>query len=379
VTGRFLKIKDLAAVGSGNVISKVIAGVFWIYIASLVGAVGYGNLSYFVAIAEIGMGIALLGVANTNVVFTSKEGKTQSPLYPIALIAGIIAAISTFLIFENVGVSVIIFGNILFSLVVSGSLGLKQYKKWAICFILQKILMVILAISLYYVLDIDGILLGIGLSFLPFGIFLLRNVKKPVFNFKIVKSRFNFMMHSYGTALTKTLSQSLDKLIIAPIFGFELLGNYYLGFQVITLMSMLPASVAQYTLPQDASGIHHKKLKIITVFVSIVFAIVGVFIGPKVLPFFFPQFAEVGQIIQIMSIAIVPITINLLYNSKLFGLEESKFVLIGSIIFVMAQIVLILTLGQIYGIYGVTWAFVIANWIQSIYLFIIDRFKLQTL
>ncbi len=376
MTGRFLKIKDLAAVGSGNVISKVIAGVFWIYIASLVGVVGYGNLSYFVAIAEIGMGVALLGVANTNVIFTSKEGKTQSYLYPIALIAGMVATISTFLIFENVGVSVIVFGNILFSLVVSGLLGLKQYKKWALFFVSQKILMVILAISLYYVLEIDGILLGIGLSFLPFGVLLFSSVKKPIFNFKIIKSKFNFMMHSYGSALTKTLSQSLDKLIIAPIFGFELLGNYYLGFQVITLMSMLPASVAQYTLPQDASGIHHKKLKIITVSISIVFATVGVFIGPKVLPFFFPQFADAAEIIQIMSIAIVPLTINLLYNSKLFGLEKSKFVLIGSIIFVTAQIVLILTLGQIYKIFGIALAFVIANWIQSIYLFIIDRFKI---
>ena len=71
----------------------------------------------------------------------------------------------------------------------------------------------------------------------------------------------HFIIPQYFQTLSGSLSGSLDKLIIAPLFGFTLLGNYSLGLQVYALLTLLPAVVVKYIIPQDSSGIENKKLK----------------------------------------------------------------------------------------------------------------------
>ena len=67
-------------------------------------------------------------------------------------------------------------------------------------------------------------------------------------------------MNSYGVDITKSLGGNIDKLIIAPLLGFALLGNYHLGIQFLMLLSILPSIVLQYTLPHDATGNTNPKL-----------------------------------------------------------------------------------------------------------------------
>ena len=48
-------------------------------------------------------------------------------------------------------------------------------------------------------------------------------------NFEILKTKFSFVTSNYLYDLSSAANHQIDKLIIAPIFGFALLGNYYLG------------------------------------------------------------------------------------------------------------------------------------------------------
>jgi len=53
ITGVFGNFRDLSSIGIGNVVSSVIGGVFWLFLAGLIGADSYGQVSYIIAIAGI--------------------------------------------------------------------------------------------------------------------------------------------------------------------------------------------------------------------------------------------------------------------------------------------------------------------------------------
>ena len=74
-----------------------------------------------------------------------------------------------------------------------------------------------------------------------------------------------------------------------------------------------------------------------------------------------------------MSIALIPSTLNLLYVSKFLGKEKTKPVMIGSLIFLIVQVSGIVLLEGNYGIFGAGIALVIANCVQTIYFFIMNR------
>ena len=70
----------------------------------------------------------------------------------------------------------------------------------------------------------------------------------------MLKPRFGFIINNYALVIEKVLSGQVDKLIIAPLFGFAILGNYALSMQILSIATILPSIVFQYTLSQDASG-----------------------------------------------------------------------------------------------------------------------------
>ena len=126
-----MKLKGLAVLGSANVIVTIISGIFWFYVAALIGVENYGQISYFISIAAIASVIASLGMSNTLIVFTAKDLKIQSTSYFIALISGLVTSITVFFIFYNFSVSVYILGYVIFTLASSELLGRKLYKKYS--------------------------------------------------------------------------------------------------------------------------------------------------------------------------------------------------------------------------------------------------------
>ena len=181
------------------------------------------------------------------------------------------------------------------------------------------------------------------------------------------------MINSYGLDISEALSRHIDKLVVFPLYGFALLGNYQLGIQLLMVMTILPTTVYEYVLPQNASGKSHTKLKIFTVGIAVIMALLGMILSPMILPILFPNFEESTEIIQIMSIAIIPIAISLMYKSKFLGAEKTKIVLIGATIFIAVQILSIFAFGEEYGIKGVAGAFVIASISRAVFLVLMNK------
>ncbi len=114
-------------------------------------------------------------------------------------------------------------------------------------------------------------------------------------------------------------------------------------------------------------------MKKITLIISVILALLGIFIAPLILPQIFPQFSESIEIVKIMSITVIPMTINYIYQSKFLGNNQSKIILYASILYITVQISLIFYLGQIFGIIGAAMSLVIATSIQSLFFVIMDK------
>ena len=377
IIGLFVRFKDLAAIGVSQLIASAIGGVFWIVLATLMDAEAYGEIGYYLSIASL-VGVAAgLGLFNTITVYTAKGEKLQKSFLYLVGTSGIISSIIIFLLLQNLGVSIFVLGYIIFNLIISETLGKKLYIKYSKIIITQRVLMVGLSIALFFGMGVDGVIIGIGLSFLPFLFIIYKNFNESKFSWLQLKEKRNFIANNYALDISRVLSGQVDKLIIAPIFGFAILGNYYLGMQIFNLLALLPAAVFYYTLPQDASGKSNPKLKKAVYAGSGILTLLGIFLAPVLIPYLFPKFLDAIIVIQILSIAIVPKTVTFMYTSEFMGNEKVRTVVLGSLIFIAVQIPLIFILGDLYGILGIATSLLLANVAEAGYLVGIKRIRLR--
>ena len=367
------KIKDLTHVGIANVVGTGILSIFWMFLASVLEPDGYGKVSYLLAIANIASVAAFLGAGQTIIVYIAKGLKLHHTIYILSLITGVISATLVFLVQASIEVSIYVIGYIIFNLVIHEVLGAKLYTKYSKFVISQRIMLVILATIFYFSFGINGIILGYGISFLPYSIFLYRGFKGAKIDFSQIKPKVGFMMNNYGRDLSKILSRSLDKLIILPLLSATILGNYQLAFQVLIVLTIIPTIVYQYVLPRQASGLQNKKIKGLAVVASIVISFIVLFAAPIIIPTIFPKYENVLDIIQIMSFAVIPMSITLMYTSKFLALEKSRHVIISAAIFLLVQIFGIIILGDKYGAVGLGVATLLAAISEASYLSIINR------
>ena len=354
-------LRNVATIGSSNIIGTAITSVFWISIAGLLGTESYGELSYFLAIIGISSIIAMVGGGYTMQVYAAKGVKIESSLYFLGIIASTVAAIILFLMFENFGVSICIIGIVAFNLILFEILGKKLYKKYFKIFVGQKILFVLIAFAFYFVFGtVEGILIGYGVSLLLFSQIIYKSFKNNKVNFSLIRERIKFLSHNYIAELSGTARNHVDKLIIAPLLGFSFLGNYFLGLQVLAIMLIIPGIVFKYTLPEDSTGKSTGKIKILTIIVSFFIMLLGIFVAPLVIPIVLPEYAATIDLIPILSLVIIPRTISVMLTSSFLGKENSKYVVIGNIITFGVLVVSLFPLAELFEITGVAIAYVIA-------------------
>ena len=369
-----LGIKNISIIGVGSILATIISGVFWLFLARIMGEENYGELGFLIGVGSISTAIAVWGSDKALTVFTAKNINIQPPIYLISFITTGLTAIILYFLLDSIGLSVFVIGAVIFNLTIAEVLGRKQYKKYTKIILTQKILFVTLGILLYYIIGHHGILVGFGLSGLPFIYKIIQTLRENKINFKILKEKKEFITNNYITDLIYQFRGQIDKILIGPIFGFALLGNYYFGIQILNLLSMIPEIVVKYTLPEDSSGSSTNMIKILTVLVSVFLALVGIFIIPILIKEFFVEFKDSLEFIPIISLAIIPTTITSMYVSKFLGNEKSRIVMIGEAIGIVIFVPGLIILGELIGIKGLAIIFVIAEIIKTCYFLITDTY-----
>ena len=364
-------LRSISQIGAATAGGNAIAAFFWIYMADLMGQEDYGELGYLLSIAAIASTISIVGGQWTMSVYTAKGVRIESSLYFISIITSTITAIVLYFLFENVGIGVYVIGVVIFNLFVAEILGKKRYKTYSKIFFLQKIILVILAILLYYILGAEGVLLAYGISFLVFTSRIISTLRNHEFNFGLLRQRFKFWMFNYIIQLSNSARAQIDILLIGPLFGFTLVGNYFLGLQVVGLFLILPLIIFKYTLPQDSSGSSTKQIKIIAIVASIGFALLGIFVAPEVILFALPEYADTVELIPLLSLAIIPRTVTTMLMSGFLGKENNMHLLVGNLIAFSIVVLGILYLPEYFDIVGLAIAYLLSVTIQTIYLLII--------
>ena len=368
-------LKNIGIIGIGNLVGSAISALFWIYLAALLGAENYGELGYYISIAGLATSISFIGGPMAITVLTAKKVKIESTIYLFSITASIVSSVVLYLAFTNIGLSVYVLGAVIYNLAVAELLGRKFYKKYSIYFISQKILFVVFSLIFYYIIGPEGVLLGIGLSFLPFVERIYRGFKDTTLDFPLLKTKIKFISNNFFLDLSWILDRQIDKLLIGPLFGFTILGNYYLAIQLLNMLAVFPEIVAKYTLPEDSSGTNTKKIKLLTVLFSVVLALIGIFIVPQVLPILFPEYAGTLEVVPIISLCIIPTTISTLYISQFLGNEKSGHLVLTSIISIIVLVIGILSLGQMFGMFGLAYSLLISDIVRAVMLFLFTHFE----
>ena len=367
------EVKGLGFIGFGDITGIILASIFWFYLASVIEPHEYGEIHFFLSMATIGSSIALFGTQDSITVLTAKGYKIQSGLNIISL--GISSITSLFLIifFQRIDVGIIVIAFVINTLSIGDLLGKKQFFKYSQYNILQKILTLVLGIGFFYAFGPSGIIYALAISYVGYVIRIIKTFQEIPINFKLIKEKSSFLSHNYIMYLAGSFGSQLDKIIVVPLLGSAVLGNYSLALQVITVFTIFTTILFKFLLTQESSGIQNRSLIRIVIIISGIISILGIFLSPLVIPNFFPKYVDAGIAIQIMSLSIIPVTITTICTSRLLSKEKSKLVLIGNIIALIIIILGILILGSMYGTMGIAMSFVLSSISKATYLGLIVK------
>ena len=371
IRNRLFAHKGLALIGSADIIGNAISAAFWLVIASLLLVEEYGEISYFIAIASLGI-CCVVGSPETLMVFSTKYQKIIPTLLLLTLIFAVAASLIAFVIVQEFDIVFLIFSFIVLEVSITLLLGKKLYATYSKFLLTQKILQFVLGVGLSFSLGVNGVLIGIALANFSLIPIFYKELRSHKIDLSLLKPKKEFIINTHTIYLISVFRRDIDKIIVAPILGFTVLGNFALTLQFFTIMMVISSISYKYLLPKDVSGEKTVKLKIFLILISIIITFTGFFFSPFFIENFFTKFSESIIPIQIASFAVIPTTISVILFSKILALEKSRFLIVANSVHLCVILIATVSLGILYGIIGVTIAFVLGNTIHAITLAIIN-------
>ena len=367
-------IQNISALGIADLGTAVIGGVFWLVIATLIDPEEYGEINYLLSIVGISFSICLIGIRETIIVYTTKKNPIIPTIFIITGFSGLVGFVALGGIFSRLDISFLLLGYIINDLSLGYFLGLKSYKTYSKFVLVQKVSSFGLGIIFVLIFGYEGLIAALALSYAHFVFIYFKVLRKEKINFSLLKNS-KFFVENYVMNVSGSFRSHLDKIILLPIVGFTIIGNYALALQVFAIMMAFPRLVFKYILPEDTDGNENKNLKIFTIIFGIVMALSGYFLSPIIIPVIFPKFLEAITIIQIISFAAIPSSINQIQTSKLLSKEKSRSVLISRLFGLSTMITLLVILTPTMQEIGISIAFLASSIILCISLFIFNNIE----
>jgi O-antigen/teichoic acid export membrane protein len=363
----FSRNKGFIYVGIGALGSALIGAFFWFILASIINVQEYGEINYYIALASIFSTIALLGLNTTITTYLAKgEEEILYESNSISLISIIFLASIVAPFYWQSGFLAI--AMTFFAMSIAEILGRRLYGEYAVVCIIERILQLFLSLIGYTLIGLYGIILGYFIAFIILSYRYFLSLRKTTFKINNLREKTRFIIHNYGANLISVLSTYLDKIIIASILGFYILGLYQIAYQFFMFLNIIPGALFQYLLPEESSGKNRKEIEILGIVMSIPIVIFIIFLTPYILRKFFPNFIKAENIIQIICIAVIPSVIASILNAKLLSIEKSKPIFYSGGIYLTTIIIGLTILGKIIGLIGLALSIIIAYTFQAIYL-----------
>ncbi len=362
-----LKLGGFVSLSGSNFVAGGILGLFWIFLADYLSKSDYGELGYLMGIVNVAFVISLMGLGTTVSVFEPKKENIFPAAFVLIIISSGIATIITLIITQNISASILILGMSIYNIILTGLTSKKRYKDYAKWIIIRSVVAVTLSLVFFQILGINGILIGYFISSLLILKDLKSLIQKRKVEFSKIRPKMKFMIHMWANRTSDVIFYWGDKILIGAIFGFTMLAEYQFAAQYMILLSMIPRSVRQYLLPQESEGVQKKKLKKYAIIGVIMIAVLSVILVPFGIENLLPKYNDSILAIQIMSISIIPLTITTIQSVEFLAKANSRIVLVGSFLQSGLYIILILVLGNYYGLEGFAIGFLVSLVIRVIY------------
>ena len=176
--------KEFSRIAIANGLSSVITGVFWIFLASIMSTEDYGKLGYFLSIALMFSSISLIGLNNIIMTLIPKGIKKIKELSNFIVPISILIILIPLLLYLNHIPTVLLIVTLsFFAMSLAEELSRKNFKKYSYYTISQRTILVVASILLYFVIGIDGILLGYAISLGIFSFNFFRSFKNFDYKF----------------------------------------------------------------------------------------------------------------------------------------------------------------------------------------------------
>jgi O-antigen/teichoic acid export membrane protein len=363
--------KGLAYVSLGNAVYIALSAILWLYLASQLDPTAYGEINYEVSVVTILTSIGIMGFDTTIPALVARGTlKVEQESISLILLSTITISIILVVIFNSISMAILLTGMLFFTWVSVDYLGKHEFKNYMIIMALQRGLSLASVPLLYSMFSIDGAIYGWGISYLVLSAPFIKMIRKFTLTFFTVVKIKSYFIHAYILGIAKALPYFIDKVIIMPLFGASTVGYYQLGIQISMVTYIIPVVLYSYLLPKQAAGNEDlTKVKWLGLSASIFLTLVLFFTLPYIVVNYFPNFEAGVKAAQITVFSSIPISISSIYNSNFMAKGKGRPVVIGIGIFVSIQFFLIIYLGNIFYLSGISLATVIASSAQCLYLY----------
>ena len=359
--------KKFSYISAGNVIGTILQALFYLLFAAMLGPESYGQLNVIIALAGTFSVISRFGLGQTLQIYQAKKNsKLSHQVNTIFVILTGVAAL--ILVTIDVYAAVLCVGVSFFLMHQHNLLGLRHYKKYMISSLQKNGTILLIPILFYFVLEIPGIVLGMAISNFLATIPFFRDLK--IKSFFDLKKHYKILLHNFGVDLSMSLPFMIDKLLIASLFGFFTVGVYQFNLQILFALAVLPGALFTFLLSEESSGVSHKKISILVIFGSTVITVVSIALLPFFVNEIFPKYSEGIFSLQILVLSIIPLSISSVFTAKLMAKESTR-IGFSSIIMTGMILGLIVLLGKIYGLVGLSLAILLTIIINTIFLSIL--------
>lgn len=351
----------------GRLVAVILQAIFYLLFAALLEPERYGELNYLIALASTVALVSRFGLNFTVTIYQAKENsQISNQINTLAIVSTSIASI--FLLFVNEFAALFSLSVSFFMMYHGNLLGLKRYKSFMFNSILRTSLIIIIPLLLYFVFDISGIILGMAISNFISCLSFFKIIK--ISSFLHLKNYTKIIIHNFGVDASTGLSSVVDKLLVAPLFGFLIVGIYQFNIQILLMLSVLPTILYSYLLSEESSGASHKKITLFAVIISVVIAVLTFTFSPMFVNQFFPKYSDGIFSLQIIVLSVVPLTLSSYFNAILQARESTKIGLSG-IITIAVLLLLLALLGKFYGLLGLSLAVLFSIIANALFLYLL--------
>lgn len=358
-------LRNISFVTIGNAVSTGLQAIFYLAIATILEPELFGEMSFIIAIAGTFSLFSRFGLNQSVTVYQAKKNVTLSN--QINVLAAITSgAASIVLLFINEYAAILCLGLSFFIMNQHNIWGLKKYKRGMFYAITRALLILAVSIPLFYVFEIPGILIGLAISNFIASFDFMKSLRK-IQSFNLVKQNFNVIFHNFGVDVSTNLPRIVDKVLIAPLFGFFFVGIYQFNMQILFGLEILPIVLHIFLLSEESSGKVHKKIISLVVIGTVLLTIISIFLAPIVIESWFPKFSEGIFPLQILIISLIPLSFTAIFSAKLQAKESTK-VGLTAIIRIGSLLGLITLLGNLYGLLGLSIAVLLSVCVNTIFL-----------